>query len=55
MAKFVKEGKLEKVNRGVYISAGTIEDEMYYMQYKYPKIIYSHETALFLHGLTDSF
>ena len=23
------------------------------MQCKYPKIVYSHETALFLHGLTD--
>jgi predicted transcriptional regulator of viral defense system len=30
-----------------------IEDEMFYLQVKYPQIIYSHETALYLHGLTD--
>ena len=49
----VAEGKLERVDRGVYVSTDAIEDEMYYMQTKYPKLIYSHETALYLHGLSD--
>ncbi len=49
----VAEGKLERVNRGVYVSIDAIEDEMYAMQTKYPKLIYSHETALYLHGLSD--
>jgi predicted transcriptional regulator of viral defense system len=49
----VAEGKLERVDRGVYVSTDSIEDEMYYMQAKYPKLIYSHETALYLHGLSD--
>jgi len=49
----VAEGKLERVNRGVYVSTDAIEDEMYSMQTKYPKLIYSHETALYLHGLSD--
>ena len=49
----VAEGKLEKVDRGVYVSNDAIEDEMYAIQTKYPKLIYSHETALFLHGLSD--
>ncbi len=49
----VAEGKLERVNRGVYVSIDAIEDEMYAMQTKYPKMIYSHETALYLHGLSD--
>ncbi len=53
LSKLVDSGKLERVGRGIYITPDTIEDEMYYMQCKYPKIIYSHETALFLHGLTD--
>lgn len=53
LSKLVDAGKLERVSRGVYVTPGTIEDEMYYMQCKYPKIIYSHETALFSHGLTD--
>lgn len=49
----VAEGKLERVDRGVYVSTDAIEDEMYSMQTKYPKLIYSHETALYLHGLSD--
>ena len=49
----VECGKLERVYRGVYVSPETFEDVMYYMQHKYPKIIYSHETALYFHGLTD--
>ena len=49
----VAEGKLERVDRGVYVSIDAIEDEMYAMQKKYPKLIYSHETALYLHGLSD--
>lgn len=53
LSKLINSGKLERVSRGVYVSTGAIEDEMYYMQKKYPNLIYSHETALFLHGLTD--
>lgn len=49
----VAEGKLERVDRGVYVSSDSIEDEMFSMQTKYPKLIYSHETALYLHGLSD--
>ncbi|WP_177213533.1 type IV toxin-antitoxin system AbiEi family antitoxin domain-containing protein [Proteiniclasticum ruminis] len=49
----VAEGKLERVDRGVYVSIDAIEDEMYAMQTKYSKLIYSHETALYLHGLSD--
>lgn len=53
LSKLVSMGKLERVSRGVYVLAGEIEDEMYYMQIKYSKLIYSHETALFIHGLSD--
>jgi predicted transcriptional regulator of viral defense system len=49
----VSEGKLEKVDRGVYVAPDAIEDQMYAMQSKYSKLVYSHETALFLHGLSD--
>lgn len=49
----VAEGKLERVERGIYVSTDSIEDEMYSMQVKYSKLIYSHETALYLHGLSD--
>jgi len=49
----VEEGKLERVKRGVYVATDSIQDEMYFMQAKYTKLIYSHETALYLHGLSD--
>lgn len=49
----VAKGKLERVDRGVYVSTDAIEDELFSMQTKYPKLIYSHETALYLHGLSD--
>ncbi len=49
----VTEGKLEQVSRGVYVSIDAVEDEMYALQTKYKKLVYSHETALFLHDLSD--
>jgi predicted transcriptional regulator of viral defense system len=53
LMKLVNEGIIEQVSRGVYVSTDAIEDSLYYLQCKYPKIIYSHETALFFHSLTD--
>lgn len=48
-----KSGKLERAAHGVYILPDDFPDKMYVAQLRRPKIIYSHETALFLHGLTD--
>lgn len=53
LSMMVAEGKLERVGRGIYVSPDAIEDEMYAMQRKYSKLIFSHETALYLHGLSD--
>jgi predicted transcriptional regulator of viral defense system len=49
----VKSGDLERAAFGIYISPSDFPDKMYIAQLRRPKIIYSHETALFLHGLTD--
>ena len=49
----VMSGELERVSFGVYISPDEFADKMYAIQLRRPKIIYSHETALFLHDLTD--
>ncbi len=46
LTKLMDMGKLERVKRGIYVAVGEIEDEMFYMQPKYPKLVYSHETAL---------
>jgi predicted transcriptional regulator of viral defense system len=53
LQKMVAEGQLERVGRGIYVSVNSIEDELFAMQTKYPKLVYSHETALYLHELTD--
>ena len=50
---FVKSGELERASHGVYISPDEFLDKMYVTQKRKSKIIYSHETALFLHELTD--
>ena len=49
----VKSGELERATFGVYISPDEFVDRMFITQLCRPKIIYSHETALFLHDLTD--
>jgi predicted transcriptional regulator of viral defense system len=48
-----KSGELERVAHGVYISPDDFLDKMCVAQRRRPKVIYSHETALFQHGLTD--
>lgn len=53
LQRMVLEGKLERIERGIYIAVDAIEDEMFAMQKKYSKLIYSHETALFIYGLSD--
>ena len=49
----VKETKLERVAHGVYLTPDTFDDEMYRLQAKNQRAIFSHETALYLHDLTD--
>jgi predicted transcriptional regulator of viral defense system len=50
---FVKSGALERVAHGVYASHDILPDKMYILQKQRSKLIFSHETALFLHNLTD--
>lgn len=53
LSNLVKQGKLEKVERGVYVLVNTFEDTLFNLQSRFNKGIYSHSTALYLHGLTD--
>jgi len=52
-ADFVKSGILEQAERGIYISPGGLDDALFWIQQHAKKIVYSHETALFLHRMTD--
>ncbi|MDD4570492.1 MAG: abortive phage infection protein [Tepidanaerobacteraceae bacterium] len=49
----VKEGELDRVSYGVYATPDVWEDFLLINQLKRTKMIYSHETALYLHDLTD--
>ena len=53
LSKFTERGVLERVGRGVYVTHSGMGDELFSLQERAKKIVYSHETALFLHGMTD--
>ena len=53
LAKYVKENDLEKVARGIYITEDVWPDELYIMQARNRAVIFSGETALYLHNLLD--
>lgn len=46
-------GEIERVSRGIYRLVASIDDEMFNFQVRYKSSIFSHETALYLHDLTD--
>jgi predicted transcriptional regulator of viral defense system len=48
-----KNGEIVWVSRGVYRAADSLEDELFGFQAVYRASVYSHETALYLHNLTD--
>ena len=48
-----QSAEIERISRGVYKMSDAMEDEMFIFQSKYKLSIFSHETALYLHDLTD--
>lgn len=48
-----QNGQLVRVGRGIYCDPQVWDDDMFALQYRFAKGIYSHGTALYLHGLTD--
>jgi predicted transcriptional regulator of viral defense system len=51
----IKSGELERVSRGVYMSPDELDDVLYIAQLRRPKIVFSHDSALMLHDLTDRY
>lgn len=47
------QGLIQKVSRGIYINSETFEDEFYCLQQRYKNAIFSHNTSLYFHELTD--
>lgn len=52
LTNYVKEGLLERSRHGVYILPDSVHDDMYTLSLRSEKIIFSHDTALFLNGLS---
>lgn len=48
-----KKGEIQRISRGTYLGADQIADEMFSLQARFKSAIFSHETALYLLGLTD--
>ncbi len=53
LQKYVENGLLEHRGRGVYVRPGEVEDELFFLSRQQPRLVFSHLTALFLHGLSD--
>ena len=53
LSELVEKGSIYRVERGIYSLPDTWEDEMYYLQYRFSKGVFSNETALYLHDLSD--
>jgi len=53
LTKYVKAGLLIRSSHGIYILPDTVNDEMYTLMMRSSKVIFSHETALFLNGLSN--
>lgn len=51
--RYVRENGLEKQGRGIYLSKDALPDEFALLQARFPKAIFSHDTALFLHGMSE--
>ena len=53
LSEMTDAGMLVRADRGIYALPEVWEDEMFILQYRLSKGIFSHETALYLHGMTD--
>lgn len=53
--KMVDEQLITKVQRGFYILNNELEDEFYINQMNNSFIVYSNETALYLHNMSDRY
>ena len=51
--KFIREHNFEQVAHGIYLSPDAWIDTMYVISLRSKQAVFSHETALFLHNLTD--
>ena len=53
LTRLSKQGKINKIYKGIYAREDADYDELYFFQYNFRRAIYSYETSLYLLGETD--
>lgn len=53
LAKMEEVGLIERIERGIYVTKDFKYDEYYLFQLKYPKAIFSYNTALYFYEMTE--
>ena len=53
LTKLERDGLIMRVARGQYILPDELPDELFLWQMRMSRLIYSHETALFLHDMAE--
>ena len=51
--KYLQDRNCERVAKGVYLASDAWQDDLYIISLQYKKIVYSHDTALYLLGLSE--
>lgn len=51
--RFISANHFEKAAHGIYLSPEAWEDESFVLHQRCPQAVFSHDEALFYHGLTD--
>ena len=51
--KLCKEDKIHRIVKGQYILPDDMQDELLAISNRSERVIFSHETALYLHGISD--
>lgn len=53
LGRYVRNGLLVRVSRGVYVVPSAIPDELFALSRQCDRFVFSHATAAFLHGISD--
>lgn len=53
LTKYVNAGLIERISHGLYLLSDALKDDMYVLMMRSSKIIFSHDSALFLNGISD--
>lgn len=53
LTNYTRAGLLERVAHGVYATKDALVDDLYVKQLRSPRLVFSHETALWLNALSD--